>query len=288
MWEWLLAHPDHPAGGPGPAPEPAELPPPPAHVVTDPAQICGDRSPVPHPSLKESTTQGMHSTADEVDLRLRVDRRTTGAEGVVVLDLRAADGTDLPAWAPGAHVDLRLPGGLTRQYSLCGDPADRPCWRVAVLREPDEPRRLGVRARRSWPRARRRRARPAQPLPARPAPRYLFIAGGIGITPILPMIGAAEARGRRVGAARTAGESRASMAFLESLERHGSGSTLTRRTRSGCSTSTRLLGTPRRTPWSTAAARAAAGRGRAARAGTGRRVPCTSSGSRPRTSASRC
>ena len=80
----------------------------------------------------------MHtSTVDEVDLRLRVDRRTTGAEGVVVLDLRADDGTELPGWAAGAHVDLRLPGGLTRQYSLCGNPADRAVWRVAVLREPE-------------------------------------------------------------------------------------------------------------------------------------------------------
>ena len=46
MWEWLLAHPDHPAGGAS-APRPAELPPPPAHVVTDPAQIRRGRTPVP-------------------------------------------------------------------------------------------------------------------------------------------------------------------------------------------------------------------------------------------------
>lgn len=79
----------------------------------------------------------MHSTADEVDLRLRIDRRTTGAEGVVVLDLRAPDGGDLPTWAAGAHIDLRLPGGLTRQYSLCGDPTEASVWRIAVLREPE-------------------------------------------------------------------------------------------------------------------------------------------------------
>jgi hypothetical protein len=47
MWAWLLAHPDHPADG-APAPQaPAELPRPPAHVVTDPAQIRRDRTPVP-------------------------------------------------------------------------------------------------------------------------------------------------------------------------------------------------------------------------------------------------
>ncbi|MGY1812544.1 hypothetical protein [Blastococcus sp. SYSU D00820] len=45
MWEWLLAHPDHPAGGPGGPPPPAVLPPPPAHVITDPALVRG-RTPV--------------------------------------------------------------------------------------------------------------------------------------------------------------------------------------------------------------------------------------------------
>jgi hypothetical protein len=44
MWEWLLAHPDHPAAGPG-APDQVEPPPPPAHVVTDPALVRRDRTP---------------------------------------------------------------------------------------------------------------------------------------------------------------------------------------------------------------------------------------------------
>jgi hypothetical protein len=78
----------------------------------------------------------VHTTHNEVDLRLRVDTRTTGAEGVV-LDLRDPSGAELPAWAAGAHVDLILPEGMTRQYSLCGAPDDRSVWRIAVLREPE-------------------------------------------------------------------------------------------------------------------------------------------------------
>ncbi|MGY2076647.1 PDR/VanB family oxidoreductase [Blastococcus sp. SYSU DS0828] len=159
----------------------------------------------------------MHSTHDEVDLRLRVDRRTTGAEGVVVLDLRHPGGGELPAWSAGAHIDLRLPGGLTRQYSLCGNAADRSVWRIAVLREPEgrggsaqvhddlvEGAEVEVRG-------------PRNHFPLVPAPRYLFVAGGIGITPILPMIDAAEAAGAD-WELHYGGRSRRSMAFLEALE----------------------------------------------------------------------
>jgi ferredoxin-NADP reductase len=159
----------------------------------------------------------VHSTADEVDLRLQVHRRTTGAEGVVVLDLRSADGADLPAWSAGAHIDLRFPGGLTRQYSLCSDPADVAVWRIAVLREPEsrggsahvhdalvEGTEVEVRG-------------PRNHFALVPAPRYVFIAGGIGITPLLPMIDAAEAAGSS-WELHYGGRSRRSMAFLESLE----------------------------------------------------------------------
>ncbi len=159
----------------------------------------------------------MHNTHDEEDLRLHVARRRTVAEGVVVLDLRDPDGRELPAWSPGAHIDLRLPGDLSRQYSLCGDPTDRSVWRIGVLREPasrggsehvhaalHEGEAVDVRG-------------PRNHFELVPSPRYLFLAGGIGITPILPMLTAAE----RAGAEwelHYGGRSRRSMAFLESLE----------------------------------------------------------------------
>ena len=158
----------------------------------------------------------MHTTHDEVDLRLIVSSRIEGAEGVVVLDLRDPSGTDLPAWAPGGHIDLNLPAGLVRQYSLCGDPADRSVWQIAVLREPEgrggsvhvhdqltEGTEVDVRG-------------PRNNFPLVAAPRYVFVAGGIGITPILPMIGAAQAAGAEAEL-HYGGRSRRSMAFLESL-----------------------------------------------------------------------
>ncbi|WP_223839112.1 ferredoxin reductase domain-containing protein [Nocardiopsis deserti] len=52
---------------------------------------------------------------------LRVADRAEVADGVVALTLTRPDRGRLPDWTPGAHVDLVLPGGLTRQYSLCGD-----------------------------------------------------------------------------------------------------------------------------------------------------------------------
>jgi ferredoxin-NADP reductase len=182
---------------------------------------------------------------DEVDLRLQVDRRTDGAEGVVVLDLRDPADAPLPPWEPGAHVDLRLPNGLTRQYSLCGDPADRSVWRIGVLREPDsrggsehvhaelhEGVAVDVRG-------------PRNHFPLVPAPRYVFVAGGIGITPLLPMLRAAEAAGVD-WELHYGGRSRRSMAFLEALEdATGTGVTLHPQDEVGLLDLERILGTPR-------------------------------------------
>ncbi len=186
----------------------------------------------------------MHSTHDEVDLHLRVDRRRTGAEGVVVLDLRDPSGADLPEWSPGAHIDLKLSGELTRQYSLCGDPADRSVWRIGVLREPEsrggsehvheqlhEDEFVHVRG-------------PRNHFALVPSPRYLFIAGGIGVTPILPMITAAECAGAE-WELHYGGRSRRSMAFLESLKDvTGSRVTLHPQDEVGLIDLDRILGTP--------------------------------------------
>jgi len=159
----------------------------------------------------------MKITHAEEDLTLRVTRRVPGAEGVVVLELRNVSGADLPRWAPGAHVDLLLPGGLTRQYSLCGDPADRSVWQIGVLRDPAsrggsayvhdrlvEGAAVDVRG-------------PRNNFELEPAPRYVFIAGGIGITPLLPMVAAADASGAD-WEFHYGGRSRTSMAFLAALE----------------------------------------------------------------------
>ncbi|MFC0437597.1 PDR/VanB family oxidoreductase [Kutzneria buriramensis] len=146
--------------------------------------------------------------------------RSTVAADVVALDLARADGGVLPAWSPGAHVDLLLAPGLERQYSLCSSPADRSSWRVAVLREPDgrggsayvhDKLDVGVTVRVRGPR---------NHFALQPSPAYLFVAGGIGVTPILPMVEAAHAAGadwRLVYGGRSA----ESMAFRDELARYG-------------------------------------------------------------------
>ncbi|MFC5952100.1 PDR/VanB family oxidoreductase [Pseudonocardia lutea] len=153
----------------------------------------------------------------EPELDLVLEKKETLADGVVQLTLRDPAGADLPAWEPGAHVDLVLSGDLTRQYSLCGDPAERSVLQVAVLREPagrgGSAHVHDVLAEGDSVRVRG----PRNHFALVQAPRYLFLAGGIGITPILPMIAAAEAAGadwRLVYGGRTL----ASMAFRDRLE----------------------------------------------------------------------
>jgi ferredoxin-NADP reductase len=159
-------------------------------------------------------------TSRERELDLLVTARDVVADDVVALTLAAPGGRPLPAWEPGAHVDLLLDDGLTRQYSLCGDPADAGAWRLGVLREPAGRGGTAFVHDRVMPDSRVRVRGPRNHFALLPASSYLFIAGGIGITPILPMLGAAAARDcdwRLV----YGGRRRTSMAFVEELARHG-------------------------------------------------------------------
>jgi len=142
------------------------------------------------------------------------------AQDVVGLTLSSPDGAALPGWSPGAHVDLFLPSGRQRQYSLCGDPADRTHYRIAVRRlaggrggslEVHETIRVGdVLAVRG----------PRNAFPMAGAHAYLFLAAGIGITPILAMVEAADAAGGDWCLVYL-GRTRASMPFLSALARYG-------------------------------------------------------------------
>ncbi|KUN88048.1 PDR/VanB family oxidoreductase [Streptomyces griseoruber] len=158
--------------------------------------------------------------SDVYEAELVVERREPAADGVLALTLRHPLGEPLPAWEPGAHVDVLLGPDLERQYSLCGDPSDRSAWRIGVLREPDgrggsayvhEQLRQGAKVRVRGPR---------NHFALHPAPRYRFVAGGIGITPLLPMLAAAEAAGAE-WTLLYGGRSRDSMAFTEELARYG-------------------------------------------------------------------
>lgn len=157
----------------------------------------------------------------EAELDLLVESKRPVADGVIVVTLRDPRDAQLPPWQPGAHVDLVLRPDLVRQYSLCGDPNDRTALQVAVLREPEG--RGGSRyVHDELPERSILRVRgPRNHFSLLPSKRYLFIAGGIGITPIVPMVAAADraaARWRLVYGGRT----RASMAFrTDLLARYG-------------------------------------------------------------------
>jgi ferredoxin-NADP reductase len=144
------------------------------------------------------------------------------ADGVLRLELVSPTGADLPAWRPGAHLDVVVQPGVERQYSLCGDPADRARYVVAVLREPDgrggsvhlhDGVRVGDTLRVKGP---------LNHFELEPAAAYRFVAGGIGITPLLPMIRAAAAAGAD-WTLDYSGRSRSTMAFVDELvASHGS------------------------------------------------------------------
>jgi ferredoxin-NADP reductase len=154
------------------------------------------------------------------ETELVVAGREFAAEGVLALTLRHPLGEPLPAWEPGAHVDLVLGPELERQYSLCGDPADRSAWRVAVLREPAGRGGSAQVHEQLGPGDKVRVRGPRNHFALRPAARYRFVAGGIGITPILPMIAAAEAAGAE-WSLLYGGRTRGSMAFVGELARYG-------------------------------------------------------------------
>ncbi|WP_055711006.1 PDR/VanB family oxidoreductase [Streptomyces torulosus] len=160
----------------------------------------------------------MSTLGTEVELDLVVERKETMAVGVVLLTLRHPENRPLPEWQPGAHIDLVLRVDMVRQYSLCGDPADRSRFQVAVLREP-ESRGGSSHVHEVLMEGESVRVRgPRNHFPLVKAKNYLFIAGGIGITPILPMVAAVNAT-RADWRLVYGGRTRASMAFGEMLRR---------------------------------------------------------------------
>jgi ferredoxin-NADP reductase len=156
------------------------------------------------------------STGVSVNRDMVIADKQAIARDVVALTLTDPRGDSLPAWTPGAHLDLEITPGLVRQYSLCGAVDDDQRWTIAVLREPEG--RGGSRAvhddlhRGSTVRVLAVRNK----FPLEPADRYLFIAGGIGITPIIPMLAAAD-EGQRPWRLYYGGRNRDSMAFAQQL-----------------------------------------------------------------------
>jgi ferredoxin-NADP reductase len=180
----------------------------------------------------------------EVHLEVLLARKEAIADDVVRLTLRHPEGEALPPWEPGAHLDLVLRPDLVRQYSLCGDPSDRSVLEIAVLREADgrggsefvhdqlfDGDRLRIRG-------------PRNHFRLVDASRYLFIVGGIGITPIVPMIAAVDERGADWELCY-GGRTRSSMAFREELtQKYGDRVTVWPRNEAGLPDLDGLLGYP--------------------------------------------
>ncbi|TDC47342.1 oxidoreductase [Actinomadura sp. KC345] len=178
----------------------------------------------------------------ENERELVVRSMTWEAAGVLSVTLTEPDGAPLPPWEPGAHLELDL-GKWVRQYSLCGDPEDTGAYRIAVLYEPGgrggsayvhEELRPGRTVRVRGPRNR---------FPLADAPRYLFLAGGIGITPLLPMI-ARVAAGNVPWRLVYGGRSRDTMAFLPDLARYADAVTVVPEDTDGRPDLDTLLGDP--------------------------------------------
>lgn len=186
----------------------------------------------------------MDTITAEQHIKLDIDSKDIAAEGVAVLTLRRPDRAALPAWTAGAHIDVSLPNSLTRQYSLCGDPNHPGSYRIAVWREP-EGRGGSEFVHRSLQAGHTVEIKgPRNNFPLLPALNYLFIAGGIGITPILPMLSAVEGR-RANWTLLYGGRRRASMAFLNELASYGDRVTVAPQDEVGLLNIADLLGRPR-------------------------------------------
>lgn len=161
----------------------------------------------------------------EFESDLVVESYELVAEDVVAVTLVHPEGEALPAWTPGAHIDLILTPEITRQYSLCSSPADADRFTVAILNAPNS--RGGSRhvheavSKGSVIRIRG----PRNHFPLVASPRYVFIAGGIGVTPMLPMIAEAEAAGAE-WTLLYGGRSEESMAYIDELRAYGDRVTL--------------------------------------------------------------
>jgi phthalate 4,5-dioxygenase reductase subunit len=159
------------------------------------------------------------SNTDAGFLTVRVSSKTVVASGIVQFDLRLPDGGALPPFTPGAHLTVKVPNGSRRNYSLCSTPGTPHVYRIAVKRDAtgrggsvsmtDEVA-AGDLLEISVPR---------NNFELHPrAAKFLFIAGGIGITPILSMIRHIEETGRGEFKLYYCSRDRQSSAYLTELE----------------------------------------------------------------------
>jgi ferredoxin-NADP reductase/DMSO/TMAO reductase YedYZ heme-binding membrane subunit len=177
-------------------------------------------TPTPLGSQPQLATPAVVDPAVGAGMRLVIGQTTWEADNVLSVRLVSPDGVALPSWEPGAHIELVLPSGRRRQYSLCGDPNDTRSYRIAVLQLPagrggsmevHASARVGQLMTVQGPR---------NHFPLVSSPAYLFIAGGIGITAVLAMAARVAAAGGKWNLVY-AGRRRTSMAFLDEVRALG-------------------------------------------------------------------
>ena len=154
--------------------------------------------------------------ADE-KIKLVVNRREVQGHDVLVLDLAYPDGSDLPHFEAGAHIELDLGDGLVRQYSLCGNPVQRDVYRLGILKDPKS--RGGSMA------AHERLREGVEILVSHPRNHFpmmagkhssILVGGGIGITPMIAMAHALENQGEEF-TLHYCGRTEKACAFLDEL-----------------------------------------------------------------------
>lgn len=167
-------------------------------------------------SAQTDTIQGAGETAGM--MKLRIAHKAPAADDIEYFELRHPDGADLPAFTAGSHLALKVPSGEIRKYSLCNDPEERDRYCIAVKREANgrggsvdlidnakEGDDISVEA-------------PRNDFELVASPQYLFIAGGIGITPILSMMRQIRSSGQGRFKLFYLSRSPATTAFLDELK----------------------------------------------------------------------
>ncbi len=140
----------------------------------------------------------MEALDDPDLLTLRVARTETVADGIRLIELRRPDGGELPPFDPGAHVAVQVPSGAKRNYSLCNDPNERDRYVIAVKRETEGRGGSIELIERVADGDTIQVASPKNLFAlATTAPSYIFVAGGIGITPIMSMVRYLTRRGEK-------------------------------------------------------------------------------------------
>lgn len=185
-----------------------------------PADQAEPRVPATRVPRQRQSSSAPGATPPGSGMSLLIGQTTWEADNVMSLRLHSPDRAPLPAWEPGAHIELALPSGRRRQYSLCGDPQDRYSYRIAVLQVPagcggSVEVHTGTRAGQLIA-----VQGPRNHFPLVPSPAYLFIAGGIGITAMLAMAAKLATTGGEWKLVYT-GRNRASMAFIDEISALG-------------------------------------------------------------------